>query len=75
MELADTRRVDTRRVDCVPYQVKRSSTMKTITTTLSVLVLAGLAACNTFEGAGEDVEAGGDAISDTARETERDLEQ
>jgi len=49
--------------------------MKTITTTLSVLVLAGLAACNTFEGAGEDVEAGGDAISDTARETERDLEQ
>ena len=49
--------------------------MKTITTTLSVLVLAGLAACNTVEGAGQDVQAGGDAISDTAREAEQDLSQ
>lgn len=49
--------------------------MKTITATLSVLVLAGLAACNTVEGAGQDVQGGGEAISDTARETERDLSQ
>lgn len=49
--------------------------MKTITTTLSVLVLAALAACNTVEGAGQDVQAGGDAISDTARAAEQDLSQ
>lgn len=30
----------------------------------------GLAACNTMEGAGEDMEAAGDAVSDEAEETE-----
>ncbi|MFP4125546.1 MAG: entericidin A/B family lipoprotein [Alphaproteobacteria bacterium] len=30
------------------------------------LLLAGLTACNTIEGAGEDVEAAGDAVQDTA---------
>ena len=48
--------------------------MKPITITLSALVLAGLAACNTVQGAGEDVEAGGEAISETAREAEQELE-
>ena len=38
-----------------------------------VLVLAGfaslaVAACNTVEGAGKDVEAAGEAVADTARE-------
>ena len=28
----------------------------------------GLAACNTIEGAGKDVDAAGDAVEDTARE-------
>lgn len=29
-------------------------------------VLAGLSACNTMEGVGEDVESAGDAIEDSA---------
>jgi predicted small secreted protein len=49
--------------------------MKTITAALSVLFFAGLAACNTVEGAGQDVEAGGEAISDTAREAEQDISE
>ncbi|MGI3210950.1 entericidin A/B family lipoprotein [Roseovarius tibetensis] len=49
--------------------------MKTITATLSVCLFAGLAACNTVEGAGQDVESGGEAISDTAREAERELSE
>lgn len=49
--------------------------MKTITAALSVLLFAGLAACNTVQGAGEDVEAGGEAISDTAREAEQDISE
>lgn len=32
-----------------------------------------LPACNTVEGAGEDIEATGDAISDTASETKEEL--
>lgn len=30
--------------------------------------IASLAACNTIEGAGDDVESVGDAVSDTARD-------
>ena len=49
--------------------------MKTITAILSVLLFAGLAACNTVEGAGEDVESGGEAISNTAQEAEQELSE
>lgn len=44
-------------------------------TTISILALATvfLAACNTVEGVGEDVQAGGEAIEDTARATEEEL--
>jgi len=47
--------------------------MKTIIAVLSILFVAGLAACNTVEGVGEDVEAGGQAIGDTARDAEDEL--
>lgn len=41
--------------------------MKLMTSTILGLVFAfTLSACNTIEGAGEDVEAAGDAIEDTA---------
>ena len=36
-------------------------------------LLGAVAACNTIEGAGQDIAAGGEAISDTANEVERDL--
>jgi predicted small secreted protein len=55
--------------------MQRSLNMRIITATLSVLLFAGLAACNTVEGAGEDVEGGGEAISDTARDVERDISE
>lgn len=34
----------------------------------SILAGATIAACNTVEGAGKDIEATGDAIEDTARD-------
>jgi len=38
---------------------------------LSVAVLlGGLTACNTIEGAGQDIESAGDAIEDTARQAQ-----
>ncbi|MFW6094090.1 MAG: entericidin A/B family lipoprotein [Pseudomonadota bacterium] len=41
---------------------------------LAVLLLAGaLTGCNTIRGAGEDVEAGGEAVSETAEEAEDEL--
>lgn len=33
---------------------------------LPFILLAALAACNTVSGAGKDIQAGGEAISDTA---------
>lgn len=45
---------------------------KTFSTLLAVLFLAGvfgsIAGCNTMEGAGKDIEQGGKAIKDEARE-------
>jgi predicted small secreted protein len=35
--------------------------------------LLGLVACNTVEGAGKDIQSGGDAISDTARDVKQRL--
>ncbi len=35
----------------------------------------GLSACNTARGMGEDVEAAGGAMSDTAEDTEEDIEE
>lgn len=32
-----------------------------------------LAACNTVEGVGEDVQAGGEAIEDTAKDVKEDI--
>lgn len=49
--------------------------MKRITRHLPALLFIGLAACNTIEGAGEDVSAGGDAISQTASEAQKEISE
>ena len=36
-------------------------------------LLASLAACNTIAGAGKDIEAAGEAISDTAEDTKEEI--
>jgi predicted small secreted protein len=44
--------------------------------TLGVVLLGlmlTLGACNTMSGAGEDIEAAGDAMSDTAEDTEDEM--
>ena len=41
--------------------------------TALAFVCLTLAACNTFEGVGEDVEHAGDAIENSAEETHREL--
>lgn len=44
---------------------------------IPVLALAAvlLAACNTVEGVGRDVKAGGEAIEDTAQDVRDDVEE
>ncbi len=45
--------------------------MKTITLFLTLAFSLSLTACNTMEGVGEDMEAAGDAIEDSASENKQ----
>ncbi|WP_058555780.1 entericidin A/B family lipoprotein [Thiohalocapsa sp. ML1] len=38
-----------------------------------LIAMGGLSGCNTIEGAGKDIESGGGAVSDAAREVKEDL--
>ena len=41
---------------------------------LMVLVsIAGLIGCSTIEGAGKDIQRGGEVVTDTAKEVKRDM--
>ena len=39
-----------------------------------LLFIGSVAACNTMEGAGEDIEAGGEAVSEGARDVQDERE-
>ncbi len=47
--------------------------MTTIKTFALLTILAATTACNTIDGAGQDISAGGDAVSDAAQEVQNDL--
>ncbi|MFQ8430325.1 entericidin A/B family lipoprotein [Amaricoccus sp. W119] len=47
--------------------------MRTITTILALGFVVALAGCNTMRGAGQDIESGGEAISDQATETQNSM--
>jgi entericidin B len=47
--------------------------MKTLTAMLAAAFLAMLAGCNTMEGAGKDLERGGEKVQDTARDVKRGM--
>ncbi len=40
---------------------------------LALVAVAALSACNTMKGAGKDVSAAGDAVSDQAAETQQQM--
>ena len=47
--------------------------MKSLIALLAAASLALLTGCNTIEGAGKDIERGGDKIQDTARDVKRSM--
>jgi len=48
-------------------------TMKKLCALLALLGMAALAGCNTLEGAGKDIERGGEKLQDTARDVKRQM--
>ena len=48
--------------------------MRFLTWLSMIALLLTQAACNTTRGVGEDIEAAGEAVSETAQETEEELE-
>ncbi|MBK1732305.1 entericidin A/B family lipoprotein [Thiococcus pfennigii] len=47
--------------------------MNTVIALILVIALGGLSACNTIEGAGQDIQSGGRAVSDTARDVKDEM--
>ena len=47
--------------------------MKQLIALILLMSIVGLVGCNTMEGAGKDISAGGDAVTDTARDVKRDM--
>jgi predicted small secreted protein len=47
--------------------------MKIWFSTLLLAAASLLAGCNTIEGAGRDIERGGEAVQDTARDVKRNM--
>lgn len=47
--------------------------MKQLIALILLVAIGGLAGCNTIEGAGKDIQSGGDAVSDTARDVKKEM--
>jgi entericidin B len=47
--------------------------MKKLVALILLVAIGGLSACNTIEGAGKDIQSGGDAVSDAARDVKKEL--
>ena len=47
--------------------------MKQLIALILLMSIVGLVGCNTMEGAGKDISAGGDAVTDTAKDVKRDM--
>ncbi|AFL74488.1 putative small secreted protein [Thiocystis violascens DSM 198] len=47
--------------------------MNKLLTLMLLIAISGLFGCNTMEGAGKDLQSGGDALSETARDVKKDL--
>ena len=47
--------------------------MKQLIVLILLMSMVALIGCNTMEGAGKDISAGGDTVTDTARDVKRDM--
>jgi entericidin B len=47
--------------------------MKALWASLVIAAMAMLAGCNTIEGAGKDLESGGEKVQDSARDVKRSM--
>ncbi|AGA91208.1 putative small secreted protein [Thioflavicoccus mobilis 8321] len=47
--------------------------MNKVIALIMLVAIGGLSACNTVEGAGKDIQSGGEAVSDTARDVKNEM--
>lgn len=47
--------------------------MKKLIALILLVAIGGLSGCNTIEGAGKDIQSGGHAVSDTARDVKKEM--
>ena len=47
--------------------------MNRLVALILLITIGGLSGCSTIEGAGKDIQSGGRAVSDTARDVKKDM--
>ena len=47
--------------------------MNKLVAVIRLVAIGGSYGCNTIEGAGKDIQSGGDAVSDTARDVKKEM--
>jgi predicted small secreted protein len=47
--------------------------MNKLVALILLIAMGGLSSCNTIEGAGKDIQSGGHAVSDTARDVKKEM--
>lgn len=52
---------------------KQVIVMKNLIALILLVAIGGLSGCNTIEGAGKDIQSGGDAVSETARDVKKEM--
>lgn len=52
------------------YEVRM---MNKLLTLMLLFTIGGLSGCNTIEGAGKDIQSGGEAVSESARDVKKDM--
>jgi len=57
----------------VHWSSLKGTRMKTLIAMFAAAFIAMLAGCNTMEGAGKDLERGGEKVQDTARDVKRGM--
>jgi predicted small secreted protein len=57
----------------VNFNLNQETTMKTLFALMMSSVFAVLVGCNTIEGAGKDLERGGEKVQDTSQDVKEDM--
>jgi entericidin B len=69
----DENRTDRRWRNGSGWHTQQEMLMKKLVALILLIAMGGLSGCNTMEGAGKDIQSGGHAVSETARDVKKEM--